>query len=66
MVVRQAIRKGQTDMRDIGLLWVVVETTAIVPCDGELLEVGMCVTDSLGNPVKGTMTNWVIPHMGGD
>lgn len=64
MIVRQAMWKGQMDMRDVGLLWVDVETTAIAPCDGELLEVGMCVTDSLGNPVKGTMTGWVIPHNG--
>ena len=62
MIVRQVIRKGQMDMCDVGLLWVDVETTAIAPCDGELLEVGMCVTDSLGNPAKGTLTSWVIPH----
>lgn len=49
-------------MRDVGLLWVDVETTAIAPCDGELLEVGMCVTDSLGLPAKGALTSWVIPH----
>ena len=50
------------DMRDVGLLWVDVETTAIAPCDGELLEVGMCVTDSLGSRLRGALTNWVIPH----
>lgn len=49
-------------MRDVGLLWVDVETTAIAPCDGELLEVGMCVTDSLGSRLRGALTNWVIPH----
>ena len=62
MIVRQAIWKGQMDMRDVGLLWVDVETTAIAPCDGELLEVGMCVTDSLGNLAKGDVASWVIPH----
>ena len=49
-------------MHDVGLLWVDVETTAIAPCDGELLEVGMCVTDSLGNLAKGDVASWVIPH----
>ena len=49
-------------MHDVGLLWVDVETTAIAPCVGELLEVGMCVTDSLGNPAKGDVKSWVIPH----
>lgn len=62
MIIRQVIRKGQMNMHDVGLLWVDVETTAIAPCEGELLEVGMCVTDSLGNPAKGDVTSWVIPH----
>lgn len=40
-----------TTSRDV-LLWVDTETTAISPEEGELLEIGMRVTDMTGNPLS--------------
>ena len=40
-----------TTSRDV-LLWVDTETTAIRPEEGDLLEIGMRVTDMTGNPLS--------------
>lgn len=50
----------KTDM----LLWLDVETTALEPCDGQLLEVGMVLTDMRGERLTGLDVHegwrWVI------
>ncbi|WP_289068357.1 hypothetical protein [uncultured Bifidobacterium sp.] len=43
------------------LLWIDVETTALDPDDGQLLEVGMLATDTNGEPIHHLRT-WLIGH----
>lgn len=50
------------DVSDDLLLWVDVETTALDPDDGELLEVGMALTDMRGEPGDLKPENWVLRH----
>lgn len=55
-----------TTSRDV-LLWVDTETTAISPMEGELLEIGMRVTDMTGNPLpvaKGRYSRVIHPTNG--
>lgn len=57
------------DQSGIGLLWIDTETTSISPDDGELLEIGVCVTDAHGDSVYGSglygngIRRWVVPHL---
>lgn len=50
------------DVSDDLLLWVDVETTALDPDDGELLEVGMALTDMRGEPGDLKPESWVLMH----
>lgn len=43
------------------LLWIDTETTAIEPRDGQLLEIGMTLTDMQGNQLE-PPRNWLIRH----
>lgn len=43
------------------LLWIDTETTAIEPRDGQLLEIGMILTDMQGNQLE-PPRNWLIRH----
>ena len=52
------------DQNGVGLLWIDTETTSISPDDGELLEIGMCVTDAHGNDLYANgIRKWVVPHL---